>query len=394
MTRAIGLYYPWIHFRDDDWVKVAMLYWQRLQRIVPEEYEKRDSATVRCFAQADLIGDHAPRASRKRVAAQFAAVITARGDELRPLYATDAADLWHHTAPMRHFAVPNVPGVGGDRFAYIHVDKIAYRLRETLIESGLGVANRGGDPNWLGVHPEIARVYMTSLAQDIAQHGGFQPLTEQGVDCVAVGGWSVERLAGALLPTSDAAQEDDHLDKPAVALAFYAIRSLIPKDVSTVSAERILEVRQKYGAELLDFQDSITALASDAGLDEVADSAALQLQLEVLYETRVAPKLKTLERDLRLFKLETVPTWLALKTTLPPTAALLATQAGLTEPTVGGAGAVALGLVGLRASAAADAKAKMRGGPAAYMFRIQEKLGPRTLRREIRAGLRHFSRGV
>ena len=29
MPGDVGLYYPWIHFRDDDWVKLAMLYWKR-----------------------------------------------------------------------------------------------------------------------------------------------------------------------------------------------------------------------------------------------------------------------------------------------------------------------------------------------------------------------------
>ena len=32
---TIGLYHPFIHFKDDDWLKLSALYWDRMARIVP-----------------------------------------------------------------------------------------------------------------------------------------------------------------------------------------------------------------------------------------------------------------------------------------------------------------------------------------------------------------------
>jgi hypothetical protein len=35
----MGVYYPYIHFRDEAWLKVAALYWPKLTRIVPPGYQ-------------------------------------------------------------------------------------------------------------------------------------------------------------------------------------------------------------------------------------------------------------------------------------------------------------------------------------------------------------------
>ena len=35
---TIGLYHPFIHFKDDAWLKLSALYWDRMARIVPPSY--------------------------------------------------------------------------------------------------------------------------------------------------------------------------------------------------------------------------------------------------------------------------------------------------------------------------------------------------------------------
>jgi len=42
-----ALYYPFIHFKDDRWLKLSALYWDRIGRIVPSAYRTEDSETVR-----------------------------------------------------------------------------------------------------------------------------------------------------------------------------------------------------------------------------------------------------------------------------------------------------------------------------------------------------------
>jgi hypothetical protein len=48
MESYMGLYYPFMEFTDDAWVKLAALYWEKLGRIVPKWFEPdHDSDTVR-----------------------------------------------------------------------------------------------------------------------------------------------------------------------------------------------------------------------------------------------------------------------------------------------------------------------------------------------------------
>ena len=51
MQARIALFYPYIHFQDDNWLKASALYWDKMGRIVPYSYETvRDSDTVKALA--------------------------------------------------------------------------------------------------------------------------------------------------------------------------------------------------------------------------------------------------------------------------------------------------------------------------------------------------------
>ncbi|GDY32599.1 hypothetical protein GTS_42320 [Gandjariella thermophila] len=43
----IAVYYPYIHVRDDTWLKYAALYWPRLGRLRPPGYPVSDSLVAR-----------------------------------------------------------------------------------------------------------------------------------------------------------------------------------------------------------------------------------------------------------------------------------------------------------------------------------------------------------
>jgi hypothetical protein len=61
MAHFIGLYYPFIHFRDEAWLMTVALYWDRVKRIVPEHYKLQDSDTVKALTeQLGLIENEAP----------------------------------------------------------------------------------------------------------------------------------------------------------------------------------------------------------------------------------------------------------------------------------------------------------------------------------------------
>lgn len=50
MMKRVGLYYPYIHIRDEEWIKTAALYWPRLARIVSDDYPLDQCRLVKVWA--------------------------------------------------------------------------------------------------------------------------------------------------------------------------------------------------------------------------------------------------------------------------------------------------------------------------------------------------------
>src|SRR3712207_4864994 len=89
MPTQIGLYYPFFHFRDDAWIKLAALYWDRMYRMVPSSYrpQLQDSETVqRLSGELGFIKDHDPGYEAFQVGMDFIDLIKQHGDELTSRY--------------------------------------------------------------------------------------------------------------------------------------------------------------------------------------------------------------------------------------------------------------------------------------------------------------------
>jgi len=87
MTTPIGLYYPYTHFRDDNWLKLAALYWPQLARIAPDGDPAFDSeVTTALKGELDFVLNVAPAkalASAGRIAAD---ALRASGAQIRETY--------------------------------------------------------------------------------------------------------------------------------------------------------------------------------------------------------------------------------------------------------------------------------------------------------------------
>jgi hypothetical protein len=51
----------------------------------------------------------------------------------------------------------------------------------------------------MGMHPRLAGVYMSALADHLAEDNTLRPVTDNVLDHLAVGGWEMPYLAQALL---------------------------------------------------------------------------------------------------------------------------------------------------------------------------------------------------
>ena len=85
-----ALYYPFIHFKDDHWLRAMALYWNRMGRIAPSTYQLEDSNTVQ--ALGDFIETLRPDWVRPAFAETFIEFIQEHGMHLRQRYSIQLRD--------------------------------------------------------------------------------------------------------------------------------------------------------------------------------------------------------------------------------------------------------------------------------------------------------------
>jgi hypothetical protein len=166
MDQTYGaLYYPFIHFKDDRWLKLSALFWDRIGRIVPTGYITQDSPTV--TGLNSVVTKLAPSLADPAFGKPFIEFIHEYAPTLQQKYAVVKCDTWK--CLPKEIRPPINGGPSGDdrRLLYIYYEKIPPDLYEALQKSGLALIDCRGPP-WIGMHPDLASVYMTALAEHIA----------------------------------------------------------------------------------------------------------------------------------------------------------------------------------------------------------------------------------
>jgi hypothetical protein len=386
----MGLYYPYIHFKDEQWLRIAALYWARMARIVPDDYPLRDSEDVRRLAgELGFVKNLAPSERVKgEVGKEFADLVRKKGEALVARYGVHLRDQWPPDPYSMQVAGPVGPEAS---LGWIHVDKVDFQLRNALIDSGLGLNNRGGDPMWVGVHPRLAAVYMSALAEGLGRANLLSPVTDESLSHLAVGGWPLPRLAQALLDQrlTDAAPGVDQL---ADALAVLAIGYVVPRNLSNIPVTKIVQLRREHAAELDAFRTHVANLAVDLGqLAKVEDPALLTEHLRVVYETKLAPAKRELERGLRSAGVDTAMGAMNVQLAAPALLTSTAALAGATvHPLVALGGALVVGAIPVLRKHRAARKGQTEETPVAYLMHVERGLAPNTLLNWCREHLYRF----
>lgn len=399
MKSYIGLYYPFIHFKDDAWVKLTALYWDKMGRIVPRGYRTRDSDTVRQLAdESGFIEDVFAGFSSYdlNLDSAFTQLLQQHEAELRDRYGVSHRHEWPDNPEARVAAPPGTD----PKLAYVYIEKMSPELTNSFVDSGLALADSHIDSDGhpievgrVGMHPKLAFIYMTALAEGMAAGRGYHPVTDETLNHVAVTGCTLERLAQALLG-------DIRLSGPAATeqeveaqMAMIAFESVVPRDIANVPIKKIIALRERHATERAAFQQHLHEIVTKMGeLQRIEDRGALQAHLDVVYDKQLKPQLDEYRRRLHSLGIDTVVGAFNVQARLPQLITSVAALAGLApiNPILAAGGALAFSVLPVIRDKQKEARDLVRSSPPAYLMNVEEGLGSTTLMGWIAQRARQF----
>jgi Family of unknown function (DUF6236) len=379
-----GLYFPFIHIRDDDWLKAAALYWPSVRRLVPRGYPKHDSPTAQTFFDAAILRDEVPDSLIDSTAWDLLRILKQNADLLIRDYSIGRAyEDWDGRVWGTHSVHEREPELG-----WIHVTKFPPHVVDYLSSKGLARHGRAesSDP-WIGLHPVLAGAYMTVLAGRLSERAHFEPLTDQVDLRIATPSNDVQAAMNLLLGRSQARQEAAEGGAAAGVAAYVmlAVQYARPKNLNTIPADEIVQCRELLGEELQTFRNYV-----DSQRAELAELASIPIQSRRLesfaehVQHTVQEPLQQLEKGLRLQKLEPTRSLLLAGSVAPPLAVSATLEAiGMTPQAVTTAGALAA--IGSAWWQVETIRRHTRASsPVGYLLDVRDLLTPKTLTARVR----------
>lgn len=249
-----ALYYPYIHIRDVNWLKAALLWFGQVSRIVPEQFTLRDSREVTEFTQtagpagALLVGarlldervQHAKADLRRRIEDNLDALVERYSEGKTPRELTGAFQV-HRYKLLESFEGKQIP--------------------DLLLESKLAWFSRTSKDAdlWLAMHPKLGAAIMSILALAIARNQGLHIVTDNDGVHGTLLAEREEDVFNALLglpKTPRGASRDDFADELAqlVLTTQFDYAVLTPTDIKALLEQK---------ADLQRFRDRVGVLVSD-----------------------------------------------------------------------------------------------------------------------------------
>jgi len=366
-----GLYFPYIHISDEDWLKLALLYWPRIYRIVPPGYQVDDSATARTFRRADLLRTVDPPIANSY--GYFSALL--RNAETLDSYSTARARA-EYDGKQRFGPPPDDrcdPALG-----WLHSMKASFADVHALHRAGLAEygPRREAGQRWIGVHPALAAAYMTAIAGELGSELDLQPLTDQADLRLAAPNEGVVSALDLMIGRSTDRETPAAVDEY-VMLALECVR---PTALGAVSARKIIRCREKLAGELADFRSFVEAQKQE--LIAISALPPGQRKLDAFADhvrDGVEAPLQKLERGLQLHKLDTVRTMLVTGTLAAPPLA----SVGLDRIGAGSTVGMSVGTVAAMGAAwwqiHAAREAVRQSSPLSYLLDVRDELTPKTI---------------
>jgi hypothetical protein len=230
MTTGTTLYYPYIHPRSTAHLKAALLYWDRIRRIVPNsvthgDYVQGDNDDCRILTERKLLISTRPEPYEDSAVSKFLRHIEPQSERFKLDHKTA------HTLAQRNHG--------------IHIEKIGgtalYKLQN------LGLAHLFGE--WVSMQPEVGAFYMFCLASDMAEKMGTPLFTETREDAA---------FGEALLFEPETVVDSSEV------LVNLGIKMPSPEQMAEVPIKRVIKFAEKRGGEKQRFRAAINGIIEAA----------------------------------------------------------------------------------------------------------------------------------
>jgi hypothetical protein len=388
----IALYYPYTHVRDDSWLKAAALCWPKLAVLASSNYPRRESTIAKSLRdELDFFVDVDPAAQTRKVAGEFIDVILRAGDMLRGRYTQISqlpADYIARTPTVTSDS-RQIDQIGDPAVTWLNLEKMSADLIERFLDNGLGVVSH--DQAWMGLDPRLADVYLTVLADRVADANGMPLVTDQARAHGALKDWDILTIAHALLGDEPDGPLSHDAHEVAALYATAAISTVVPRRLADVPIDRIITARRTLAAEFDAFSAHLESMAERfTEIARIESPEVLAAQLKILVERDLRQPTADLKAGLLRLGMEPMTAVLGMNSLqLPATTAAIVAGAGV-PVAVGQTGMAAAQLIasGVRAHRSGQA---MRRSAAGYLLGLRVELDPQGIVDRVRRTVRHAS---
>lgn len=325
MSFGHALYYPHINLRTNNWLKCALLYWDKLSRIVPTGVDPEDSEDViELRNETEFIDDYAPApmdiSKTFHEFGKYVDQIIASESFLEDIFERHCESnifkypefllpIWRHSpmnfrwnpAAFRNlmhnsdfrrevfrdlmhnsdFRRKVFQDLTRSSKSYIHVGKLDPRLKEKLYILGLAVPGKHDREGFVKVDGSFGYSYMSYLARSISDHHQFPMVTDNPMsfaEATGFAGGNPDRL---------------HRDDFKYRLGHLLVAQFLPKNLHAVSLKKLIGIRKKYADERNQFLVHIQELCHE--IPKITSERSLHDALRI-YSKKLCADAKTLQK--------------------------------------------------------------------------------------------------
>lgn len=221
-----ALYYPYIEFHDDNWLKAMAMYYDNIYRIVPKDITPNDSGSIKPLIENSSIGtkiDPSP-------------------------YVQEAANLF--LEKREDWSATALCDSDDDDPTMLHNEKIDQKVRNLFCTLGYKETN-----SWLNVPASLASNYMLFLAREIGKKNNLNLITSEWAPWTAT---TYFALDGGVDLSRMYFDKDKQLNDDRFALFSLIVNEIIPINISEIPAGKIAEFRLKRKDEIARFRMALT----------------------------------------------------------------------------------------------------------------------------------------